>query len=108
MLERPIWKPDVPSTFCLLLTNMLCVWNKGGFEKKKVVETKTVYFERKYGVDINQFKSTEDVDKFLANKIGRTLEAKDVNNGLIDRSGNVFPTRETNIDKDLNRALKIQ
>jgi hypothetical protein len=72
-----------------------------------VIETKTVYFEKKYGVNIDQFKSTEEVDKFLAIKIGKALEAKDVHNGLIDRSGNVFPTRETNININLDRALKI-
>jgi len=69
---------------------------------------KTVYFEERYGVNITQFKSTEDVDKFLEERIGRALEAKDIDNGLIDRSGNVFPVRNINIDTNLNKALKIQ
>ena len=72
-----------------------------------MIETKTVYFEKKYEVDISQFKSTEDVDKFLSLKIGKSLEAKGVTNGLIDKSGNIFPTRGTNIDENLNRTLKI-
>ena len=68
---------------------------------------KTVYFEEKYGVNITQFKSTEDVDKFLEQRIGRSLEAKDIDNGLIDRSGNVFPVKDFSIDLNLNRVLKI-
>jgi len=37
---------------------------------------KTLFFEEKYGVDIKDFASTYDVDKFLENKLKRRLRVK--------------------------------
>lgn len=39
---------------------------------------KTVIFEKKYGVDIDEFKTTNDVDTFLEKKLGRPLKVIDV------------------------------
>ena len=35
--------------------------------------TKTIIFEQKYGVDIADFKTTEEVDAFIEKKEGRKL-----------------------------------
>ena len=35
---------------------------------------KTIFFEKEYGVDIDNFKSTVDVDSFIESKIGRKLK----------------------------------
>lgn len=35
---------------------------------------KTVIFEEKYGVDIEKFSTTSDVEKFVEDKIGRKLQ----------------------------------
>jgi hypothetical protein len=40
------------------------------------LKRKTVYFEQHYNVDINSFHSTEDIDEFIEEKIGRKLEVK--------------------------------
>ena len=45
--------------------------------------TKTVIFEEKYGVSINDFSTTEEVDKLIENKIGRKLKVvKIYNHGI--------------------------
>ena len=38
--------------------------------------TKTLIFEEKYGVDIKDFDTTGDVDKFMEKKLGRKLKVK--------------------------------
>jgi len=46
-------------------------------------KNKTFFFEEKYGVDIKDFESTYDVDKFLENKLKRRLRVKKIGSGLI-------------------------
>jgi hypothetical protein len=40
------------------------------------IKRKTVYFEKHYNTDINAFHSTEDIDEFIEERIGRKLEVK--------------------------------
>jgi hypothetical protein len=42
------------------------------------VKRKTVYFEKHYNVNIDDFKSTEEIDEFIENKIGRKLEVEKI------------------------------
>jgi hypothetical protein len=46
-------------------------------------KNKTLFFEEKYGVDIKDFASTYDVDKFLENKLKRRLRVKKVESNLL-------------------------
>ena len=40
--------------------------------------TKTVIFEEKYGVNINDFSTTEEIDGVVQKQIGRKLEIKKI------------------------------
>lgn len=45
--------------------------------------SKTIFFEDKYGVDIKDFKNTEDIDNFLEKKLGRKLRIKRIETNLL-------------------------
>ena len=38
------------------------------------MKTKTVIFEEKYGVNIDNFSTTEDIDKVIEKEMGRKLK----------------------------------
>jgi len=63
---------------------------------------KTVIFEEKYGVDIEKFSTTRDVEKFIEDKIGRELQViEPIGHGVVSTRGNVFKLR----DYDINRMF---
>lgn len=63
---------------------------------------KTVLFEEKYGVDIEDFSTTEDVEKFIEDKIGRELQVIELDDhGIVSVRGNIFKLR----DYDINRRF---
>jgi hypothetical protein len=41
-------------------------------------KNKTIFFEKKYGVHIDDFKTTEEIDDFLEKKLKRKLKIKDI------------------------------
>jgi len=53
-------------------------------------ETKTIIFEKKYGVSIDDFEDTKKIDAFIESKIGRPLAVKKRQTALTARGGNVF------------------
>jgi hypothetical protein len=70
-----------------------------------MVMSKTIYFEEKYGVNINQFKSIEEIDSFVEGKIGRPLTVVSTASNVIDRTGNVLTVKKYDIEKMLEKAL---
>ena len=48
-----------------------------------VKSSKTIFFEDKYGVDINDFKSTIDIDNFMEKKLGRKLQIKRIETNIL-------------------------
>jgi hypothetical protein len=46
-------------------------------------KNKTIFFEEKYGVNIKDFATTREVDKFLENKLKRRLRVKRVESNLL-------------------------
>ena len=63
---------------------------------------KTVIFEEKYGVDIEKFSTTSDVEKFIEAKIGRELQViEPIGHGFVSNRGNIFKLR----DYDINRMF---
>ena len=63
---------------------------------------KTVIFEEKYGVDIEKFSTTSDVEKFIENKMGRELRViEPCGHGIVSTRGNIFKLR----DYDINRMF---
>ena len=53
--------------------------------------SKTVIFEEKYGVNIGDFSTTEDIDKVIEKQKGRKLEIVKIDDhGIVPSRGNVF------------------
>lgn len=67
---------------------------------------RTVYFEEKYGVNINEFKSIEEVDACIEKKTGAKLNVVSASSGMVDRAGNVLNVRSYDIDGLLDMALR--
>jgi hypothetical protein len=66
---------------------------------------KTVYFEEVYGVDINRFKSIEEIDDFVSEKSGKPLQVASTSSNIIDRTGNVLKIKKYGINKKIDVAL---
>ena len=68
---------------------------------------KTVIFERKYDVNVNDFSTTKEVDEFIEKKIGRKLQiVKIEDHGIVHTRGNVFKLRKYDIDHRFDETLK--
>ncbi len=67
---------------------------------------KTVIFESRFGVDINQFSSTQEIDEFLEKKLGRKLRVVRLDQGVVDDTGNVFMLSDYDIDRIIDEELK--
>jgi len=67
---------------------------------------KTVIFEKKYGVDLRDFRTTEQIDEYMKDKLGRDLEVKRIESGVVTHRGNVFPLRHYDIEKLCDNALR--
>ena len=52
--------------------------NTNDDDETKIKSKKTGIFEEKYGVDIRDFSSTEEIDKVVEDKIGRKLKIVDL------------------------------
>jgi hypothetical protein len=61
-------------------------------------DKKTIFFEEKYGVNIDNLKSTAEVDEVIEKSIGRTLEVKKMD---------IFPIVKYDIEEKIDKALKI-
>lgn len=68
---------------------------------------KTVVFEDKYKTEINKFSSTSQVTEFLEEKLNKRLKVVSLNQNLVSNRGNVFTICNKNIDKELDKALKL-
>lgn len=72
-------------------------------------ETKTIIFEKQYGVSIDDFEDTIAVDKFIEAQIGRPLEVTDCRTSLTIRGGHIFGvskkmTRES-LERDVDESM---
>jgi hypothetical protein len=71
-----------------------------------VVVTKTVYFERKYKVPIENLKSTRDIDRVIEKSIGRKLEVKKISDVIVNHAGCVFDLKKYDIDRMVENQFK--
>lgn len=71
-----------------------------------VDEMRTVYFEKKYGVNIKDFKSTTEIDQVIERDLGRDLKLTRCENPLVNHGGCVFKLREYNIEERLNQKFR--
>jgi len=71
-----------------------------------VDEMRTLYFEKKYGVNIKDFKSTTEIDQVIEKSLGRSLKLTRRENPLVNHGGCVFKLREYNVEEYLNRKFR--
>ena len=71
-----------------------------------MIGTKTVYFEKKYGVPIENLRSTEDIDHVIEKSIGRKLEVKKIDHLIVNHAGCVFDLKKYDIDKMVENQLQ--
>lgn len=68
----------------------------------------TVLFEDEYGVNIENFSTTCEIDKFVAKENGtESLEVVLIHPDIVTPRGDVFPKVDVDIDKEFNKALKM-
>ncbi len=71
-------------------------------------KSSTVLFEDKYGVNIESFSTTCEIDKFVAKENGaESLEVVLLHPDIISSRGDVFPKLDVDIDSKINKALKM-
>ena len=56
-------------------------------------------------MDISDFSSTDEVDSFLEEKLGRKLNIKDIESGVVPSRGNVFKVGSCDINKMFDKML---
>ncbi|MBE9592888.1 MAG: hypothetical protein IMF19_05355 [Proteobacteria bacterium] len=68
---------------------------------------KTVIFEERYGVNVNDFSSTDEIDKVIEKKIGRKLQIINLDDhGISHSRGSVFKLRKYDIDYMFDETVK--
>jgi hypothetical protein len=70
-----------------------------------VIMAQTLYFEKRYGVNIANVNTTEDIDKIIESKTGKKITLSNRKDGFIDRVGNVFPIATFDINKRIDGIL---
>ena len=69
--------------------------------------SKTVIFEEKYGVNIDQFSTTEDIEKFIEHKTHRKLQVVKLDDhGIVSNRGSIFKIRKYDIDHRFDETIK--
>ena len=69
--------------------------------------SKTVIFEEKYGVNIKDFSTTEDIERFIENKLDRKLQViKLEDHGIASSRGSVFKIRKYDICRMFDKTIK--
>lgn len=68
---------------------------------------KTIIFEKRYGVNVENFTSTEEIDEVVEKKIGRKMGmVKLEGQGIVHGRGNVFKMRKYDIEERFEDTIK--
>ncbi|PKP57244.1 MAG: hypothetical protein CVT88_08140 [Candidatus Altiarchaeales archaeon HGW-Altiarchaeales-1] len=71
-------------------------------EKTTIPKRKTILFERIFNVNIKDFQTTEDINKFIKKVKGKDLDVVEIKTSLVTSRGSiipVIPTKHQDIDK---------
>jgi len=68
----------------------------------------SIFLERKYGVKLEELESIEEIMRVIEEKCGKKLPLTRKKRGLVDRHGNVFPITSHDINKMLDRRLRMK
>ncbi|OQX22190.1 MAG: hypothetical protein BWK75_01435 [Candidatus Altiarchaeales archaeon A3] len=77
-------------------------------EKTAHPQRKTILFERIFNVNIENFQTTEDIDKFIKKIKGKDLDVVEIKTSLVTSRGSiipVIPTKQQDIDKLVDEAI---
>jgi hypothetical protein len=66
---------------------------------------RTVLFEKHYQVDVGEFKTTDDVDRFLEKRSGRKLGVVRISGNIVEKTGNILPVKQINVDNIIDKAI---
>ena len=66
---------------------------------------RTVLFEKHYQVDVGEFKTTDDVDRFLEERSGRKLGVVRISGNIVEKTGNILPVKQINVDNIIDKAI---
>ena len=51
--------------------------------------TSTLYFEKKYGVNFKDIRTTDDIDHIIEKQSGQKIQVSKTSSGIIDKAGKV-------------------
>lgn len=71
--------------------------------------SKTVIFEKKYGVkfNIDQFSTTADIEKFIEHKTDRKLQVVKLDDhGIVSGRGSIFKIKKYDIDQRFDETIR--
>lgn len=72
-----------------------------------MVKARTIIFEDKYGVNIDDFSTTEEIDDFVAKKLGKkSLDVEFIHRNIVSARGAIVPIINNDIDKEFDIAVK--
>ena len=68
----------------------------------------STFLERKYGVKLEELESIEEIVRVVEEKSGKKLPLTRKKRGLVDRPGNVLPITSHDINKMLDKRLRMK
>ncbi len=68
--------------------------------------TSTLYFEKKYGVNLKDIRTTDDIDHIIEKQSGQKIQVSAASCGLIDKAGNVFSVLSFDINSRIDATLR--
>lgn len=72
-----------------------------------MAKARTIIFEDKYGVNIDDFSTTEEIDDFVAEKLGKkSLDVEFIHRNIVSARGAIVPIVNNDIDKEFDIAVK--
>lgn len=72
-----------------------------------MAKARTIIFEDKYGVNIDDFSTTEEIDDFVAEKLGKkSLDVEFIRRNIVSARGAIVPIVNDDIDKEFDIAVK--
>ena len=68
--------------------------------------TSTLYFEKKYGVNFKDIRTTDDIDHIIEKQSGQKIQMSKTSCGIIDKAGKVCSVLSIDINSRIDAALR--
>ncbi|MHC1590768.1 MAG: hypothetical protein ACXQS8_01660 [Candidatus Helarchaeales archaeon] len=70
-------------------------------------KTKTIFFEKVFGVNIDSFKTTEEINKFIENRRNKKMKIIEIESPIVSKRGGIFRISNCDIEKMVKDALDV-